>query len=290
MAGLNKEIWLAELKEQMMEDDSFLKESVDYSAFVENDKINLAEAGADPDVLINNSTFPVPTIERTDNAITLELDVLDTTNTRLKNAEKAELAYDKMQSLVMGHRRALKKHKVLRSLYNFSPSADGVHTPIIPATGPNNGSGVKRLSYEDLHRMEARVADMTDVDGEGWILALNSAHREDLRNEDAKLFKRMFDDNQFGIFKIYTIPNKNMPQVLRADGTKLPFGTAGSATSTICSILWNKDEVMRAEGTLDFFEKLRDPDYRADIIGYQQRFLARDIRNKGLGLIYSAAV
>ena len=46
--------------------------------YVNNNVINLAEAGVDPDVLINNTTYPVPIQERTDTPLTLALDYFDT--------------------------------------------------------------------------------------------------------------------------------------------------------------------------------------------------------------------
>jgi hypothetical protein len=57
LAGLNKEIWLAEIMEKFYPDWSFLSVVRDLSMFVENNTINLAEAGVDPNVLINNTTY-----------------------------------------------------------------------------------------------------------------------------------------------------------------------------------------------------------------------------------------
>ncbi|MFO0485244.1 MAG: hypothetical protein ACK51A_06235, partial [Sphingobacteriia bacterium] len=71
MAGLNKEVWLSLIKEQFYPDFTFLNEALDLSAFVQNDVINLAEAGVSPNVLKNNTTYPVPASTRADVGITL---------------------------------------------------------------------------------------------------------------------------------------------------------------------------------------------------------------------------
>ena len=123
MAGLRKEVWLNVILEQYDEEVTFLDNTTDLSAFVENDKINLAEAGIDPDVLINNTTYPVAVNERTDTPYALDLDYYDTENTLLRNAEAIELAYNKMQSITRRHAQALKNKQAERSTFNFAPTS-----------------------------------------------------------------------------------------------------------------------------------------------------------------------
>ena len=48
MADLNKEVWVEQLKENFYPDSSFLKYVRDFSTLVENDAINMASAGVDP--------------------------------------------------------------------------------------------------------------------------------------------------------------------------------------------------------------------------------------------------
>lgn len=72
MAGLNKEIWIGQLKEKFYPDTSFLKHVRDMSELVEYDKINLAEAGLDPEVLINNTAYPIEVVERSDTPLSIE--------------------------------------------------------------------------------------------------------------------------------------------------------------------------------------------------------------------------
>ena len=78
---IEKQIWIAMLMEGFYPDRTFLTRSVDMTAMVEYNKINLAEAGVAPDVLIDNTEFPVPTASRTDVALELPLHTFDTKNT-----------------------------------------------------------------------------------------------------------------------------------------------------------------------------------------------------------------
>lgn len=59
MAGLAQEIWLDQLQENFYPDSSFLKYGQDYTVFVNANALNLAKAGMNPNVLINNTTYPL---------------------------------------------------------------------------------------------------------------------------------------------------------------------------------------------------------------------------------------
>jgi len=61
LAGLLKEVWIGKLMERFYPDGSWLLESEDMTAFVENNVINLADCGIDPVVLVNNTTCDIRT-------------------------------------------------------------------------------------------------------------------------------------------------------------------------------------------------------------------------------------
>lgn len=56
LMALQKEVWLADIKENPIPDTSFMAQSEDYSMFVENNTLHLQEAGVDPDVHLNYFT------------------------------------------------------------------------------------------------------------------------------------------------------------------------------------------------------------------------------------------
>ena len=55
--GLNKQVWTTQLMGNFYPESSFLRYVKDFSTLVDNDIINMAEAGVDPDVLVNNTTL-----------------------------------------------------------------------------------------------------------------------------------------------------------------------------------------------------------------------------------------
>ena len=47
---------------------------------------------------------------------------------------------------------------------------------------------------------------------------------------------------------------------------------------------------MRADGEIYMYSRVDDPEERATIVGFDKRFIALPIRNKGVGAIVSASV
>ena len=46
--ALNKQVWLKQILEGFYPDDSFLTKAVNYSEFVDNNRLHIASAGIDP--------------------------------------------------------------------------------------------------------------------------------------------------------------------------------------------------------------------------------------------------
>ena len=67
--SVHKEIWTGEVIRKFSKDTSFLERVPDRSDLVENRVIHLTELGADPKVLVNNTTYPVTTVDSPDQDI-----------------------------------------------------------------------------------------------------------------------------------------------------------------------------------------------------------------------------
>jgi len=282
-AGLNKEIWLPEILEHFFPDNSWLKRSRDLSAFVENDKINLAEAGVMPEVLINNTTYPIPIETRDDIPISLELDYFDTKNTVLRNAEKVELSYDKRQSLIFGHKQSLQLSFAKKAIHGYAPQSDSADTPVIATTGDVE-NGFKKITLEDILNLYKRFNKIDAPDG-NRVLVLNPEHEAQLMAEDLKLFKEVMKTGDLFGFKVFRYSKTPVYDI--TTGEKKAFGAAAGANDTIASVAWVETEVMRAVGTMEMFSKDKDPEARGDILGFQMRGIALPIRNKAIAAIYS---
>ncbi len=286
MAKLTKEIWLSDIMEAFIPNRAFLSATTNMDQFVENDKINLAEAGVDPNVLINNTTYPVPFAERSDTPLEIVLDVYDTEGTVLRNAELIELAYDKRSSVVAGHKNALLNKFSKKACHAYAPASNDTFTPVKVTTGAVSG-GFKVITFQDLLDLKTAFDDLDAP--EDRMLVLNPTHFNQLAKQDLVLMKTIMqsNDNLFG-FKLFTF--SQTPKYNKSTGAKVAFGAAPApATDTIASVAWCQSEVMRALGTFDMFERLKDPEQKGDIINFQMRGIALPKRNKMIASIYSAA-
>lgn len=282
--AIEKELWLALIMEGMVPDTSFLSRSRDMSELVEYNKLNLAEAGIDPKVLVDNDTYPVPTAQRQDVPKELLLHTFDTENTVVRNIEEKESAYGKMDSVVRSHRNALIKKTSGFAAYNWCPTQDGEFTPVIKANGEVNASQQKRVSFEDFLQMEAKFRAL-DVDMSTLVAVLNAVHLADLMAEDMKLYKEVLTSGKLFSFSLFNF--SGLPLFDTTTGKKKAYGAAKGDTDTQASLVYSDTEVMRAVGDTDLFVKYKDPAERGDVIGYQQRFTAYPIRGKYIGAIYS---
>jgi len=283
---LYKQIWLADIMEAFIPKWSFLAAASNMDQFVDNDKINLAEAGVDPSVLINNTTYPVPFAERSDTPLELVLDVYDTEGTVLRNAELIELAYDKRSSVLAGHKNALLNKFSQKAIHAYAPASDATYTPVLATTGGNAG-GFKLIKFEDILDLKTRFDDLDAPEDRTLVLA--PAHFNQLAKQDLVLMKAIMQGGEklFG-FQIYTF--SKTPKYNKTTGVKVAFGAASAPTTdTMASVAFCNSEVMRAQGTFDMFERLKDPEQKGDIINFQMRGIALPKRSKMIAALYSAS-
>lgn len=282
---IEKQYWIAMLKENFIPSTSFLSRSVDMSEFVDYNKINLAEAGVDPKVLVDNTNFPIASAQRTDTPLELPLHTFDTENTIVRNIEEKESAYKKMESVVRAHKNALLRQTSSFAANSWAPSKNADLTPVRATTGAPNASGQKALSFEDILQLRSWFTGR-EVPVDSLVLVLNSIHEADLLAEDAKRYKEMIVNGQIWGIKYFT--SSVLPYYTAATGAKKAYGAAvAEATDTQASLMYCDTEVMRAMGTTEVFAKYKDPEQRGDILGYQQRFTALPIRGKYVATLYS---
>lgn len=68
------------------------------------------------------------------------------------------------------------------------------------------------------------------------------------------------------------------------------FGAIPNETDAFCSFAFQNGEVMKADGTVKMYKTVDDPKERATIVGFEKRFIALPLRNKGIGAIVSSIV
>lgn len=286
MATLKKQIWTDQLMKNFYPDASFLAFSKNFTALVEYDKLHMAEVGVDPQVFINNTTYPISVSDRIDTPIEIELDLFETENTLVRSPDLVELSYDKLDSVVYGHKQALRTSTAMKAAHAYAPNSDTPFTPVIETSGAPTEDGFSRLTIKDILLLKRRFDDC-DIPSDNRFLVLCPRHVEDLLLENTNIFKDIFDlidgkPKKFAGFSFLEFSKTAKYNAVTKQ--KIAFGAVGENV-TYSSFAFHKDEVMRADGTVKMYADKDDPKTRATIIGFDKRFIALPIRNKGIGSI-----
>lgn len=151
MADVYKEVWTGELVKSVStaESGTFLETIPDSSQYAENDVIHLVDVGVEPDVIINNTTYPIPIQSLDDDDIAIKLDKFTTKTTPISDDELYALSYDKVATVKDKHASAISKSKFAKALHSIAPAENTAETPVIKTTG-RLSMEEKRLSLQML--------------------------------------------------------------------------------------------------------------------------------------------
>ena len=287
--ALNKQVWINQIKEGFYPSSIFLNKVVDLTDSVDNNIIHFPSAGIDPKVLINNTTYPIKTVGRDDTDNQLSLDKFETENTLVRRPDDIEYSYDKLESVIRQHRFTLQTCTARKAAHAFAPNEDTADTPIVATTGAVR-NGRKRMTFEDLLTLKERFDDALIPLEERYII-LHPRHVTDLLLEDIKLFKEMTDikdgePTRFAGFGCFQFPY--MPTFGFSDGKYTKIAYEAEQTEHFASVAFYAKEVMKADGDIYMYARYDDPEERGTILGFDKRFIALPIRNRGIGAIVSA--
>ncbi len=193
--ALQKELWTGELIKHFRHDAVFLSRIASRNNYVQNNAIHLVDLGADPNVLINNTTYPINSVGRTDEDVVISLDKFDTENTIITDDELYALPYDKPGSVIEQHRAVLEERTSEKAAHSLCPQAATGDTPVVFTSGASNGetNARKRMTVSDIANAK-RFLDNLKVPLVGRELVLSSLHVWDLL-----LTEQRFKDQWYNI-------------------------------------------------------------------------------------------
>lgn len=292
-AGLVKEIWLAEVMQKFRPNPAWLTKARDLSAYVDNGNLNLAEAGVDPDVILDyDGSSPIPVMTGDDTPLSIPMRRLSTKRDRILSGTQATRIYSIMRDRVARHNKTLEEYRLRYAGTAFSPSANGANTPVLATSGTADVNGFKAMKLNDIIDFHAAIRALNITDE--LILVLNSTHLGQLRKEDVALFKgftpQQFTTEGFPLLGFTAFESNSTATYNKTTGARKAWGAAAApSTDTISSFAFVGGEVGYANGKTQFFSKEADPEYQADEFNFAQQFQAVPMRNKGIGAIYTGA-
>ncbi len=259
--------------------------------WVNNDVIKMNEVGADPNVLINNNTYPIAVAARPDDSVVISLFKYDTENTVVTDDELYALPYDKIGSVQQQHRETLEEFVREHGLHSLAPLTNTADTPIIRTSGPAVGGGGtrKRLISADLVEFKKQL-DKLKIPKSGRILVLNPDHIADLLLEDKALEIHYHNHKQGAIVKNYYgfEVYEDIYNPVYEDGTlqKIAFGATGT-TEVGASTFFLAKRTAKARGSVKryFRDASIDPENRESVIGFRMYMVVIPVTKLGQGAI-----
>lgn len=291
-AVAKKELRERELVKHLRHKGTWLDRVPSKNQWVGNDVIKLNEIGADPEVLINNNTYPIAVSQRTDTSTAISLFKYDTTNTKITDDELYGLPYDKIGSVQMQHREKLEEDTQAHALHSLAPVSNTTDTPIFTTTGGDDGNGRKRLISKDLINYKKQL-DLLKIPKKGRVLVLSPDHIADLLIEDKALELQYHNHKEGAISKNYygfeLYEDIFAPEY---DGSldKIPFGSLTSGKQA--SVLFLVGRSAKARGSVKAYQRKAedDPENRETTLGFRLYFIAIPTSLKGQGAIVSGTV
>lgn len=293
MAVAKREMIAAELIKQFRDlNDDFLARLRDRSDLVNNDVIKFNEVGADPVVLIDNSTYPINSSQRDDDNTPVSLKKLETENTIITDDELYALTYDKKSSVRESHMNALKSATIKLAAHALAPEEDDSDTPVIETTG-EAVNGRLRLTPQDLVAFKERI-DQLEIPMDGRILLLSSEHVNDLLLVD-QVFRDRYSNTQSGrvLKSIYGFDVYESLHTPRFDSSleKVAYGASFNPTDKNASVFFSTLNAFKAMGSVNMYysDAATNPEMRESVVGFRMHYLVSPLSKKGIGAIVSAA-
>lgn len=300
MAGVYVEVWTKQVVTQFQQGlkDTFLDGVLDYSQYVSGDSesqvIHSTYFGVEPDVLINNSTYPIPIQELNGEDIPISLDKFNTKATPITDDELGALSYDKMSLVKTAHGNAILKSRLKKAIHAFAPASDTVEHPVLLTTGPADATGRKRLIWADVISLRQAYAD-AEIEIDMLRLVLCQQHVNDLLIEENSDFKKLYANFQNGVVNSnlgFEIRQYNYnPWYTIATKVKLAYGaTHDTDTDSQASVCFPLNKVGKAMGITKMYysEAKNDPLHQRNLINFRNYFIALPLVSKGFAAIISA--
>lgn len=295
--ALQADIWTGEILKHFRHENQFLGRVPSQDEKVKFNAIHLIDLGVDPEVLINNTTYPIAVTGRDDADIVITLDKLETTNTEVTHDELHALPYDKQGSVVTQHREVLQQVAAEKSAHSLCPTLASGNTPLVMTTGASNGETYarKRMTINDVIKAKKTLDDLK-IPREGRELVLSNDHVQDLLLTSQVFAKQYHDivsgkvNNVYGFIISEFISN---PLFSNTTGEKKAFGAALAPTTDLStSFFYYNRRTTQAKGTVDMFyrDAKTDPENRKNVVGFKIYHLCLPKKDVGFGAIVSSVV
>lgn len=298
MATVYREIWTKEVIKGLNSalEDTFLDGIPDKSQYVTGDDeaqvIHSTYFGVQPDVLINNTTYPIDIQALDGEDVAIQLDKYQTKATPITDDELYALAYDKIAAVKGSHVDAIAENRLVKAIHALAPASHASKTPVLLTTGEATPDGTrKRLLWADIIALRQAYAD-AKIPIKNLRLVLCQDHVNDLLLADTAFtkaytnFKGGIITNQLG-FEIREYSDN--PYFTVATKAKQAFGAVPTNAERQASVCFNTKLARKATGKTKMYwsDAKTDPLNQRNLVNFRNYFIALPSVNEAIGAIVS---
>jgi Flp pilus assembly protein TadG len=241
-----------------------------------------------PDILINNTTYPIALQAYTDSEVIIKLDKFQTKVVTLTDDQVMGASYDRIDNATRKTVKKLTSEKFTKAIHAIAPTTNTANTPVIATTGSADATGRLRLVYADLVNLKNQF-DKIKTPLVGRRLVLCADHYNDLLLDRANFGDQLVNYVRgqvapviagFEIFQYEVMP-------VFTSGTKKSYGAIAIAGDKTASVAFLADNIAKKTGnTKQYFTAAKDnPTTQTNQLAYRHYFIAVPFRAEMIGAI-----
>jgi hypothetical protein len=245
-----------------------------------------------PEVLINNTAYPIAMVAYDDDSMTVKLDKYQTTVTTLSDDQIMGASYGQIDVVTKSHRDSITDSKYAKAIHSLAPQADNANeTFVIRCTGDEvEPGGRRKMIWKDLVTARRRM-DKQKCKKKGRRLVLCSDHVNDLLEDNSNKYADKLADYLSGElkgmlagFNIYE--NIDNPKYTAA-GVKKAWGAVADPTDLEGSIIFHPENVVKKTGlTKQYFASAAtSPEHQTNKYNLRHYYIAVKVMEKYAGSI-----
>lgn len=253
--------------------------------------IHIPKTSFNPNVLINNTAYPLAVQAYTDDEVIVALDKYQTEATSISDDKITGASYDVIDPATKSHRNAINTKKYQKAAHSIAPASHTTSTPVIAATGaPRIVGGPASLIYDDLVNLKDAL-DTAGVPIEDRRLVLSSAHWNDLLVDRKNFGDKLVNYNTgqpapvIAGFQLYQY---NGNPLYTSAGVKKAFGAVKAAGDRQGSFAFWKEAIAKKTGmTKQYFSEAKGaPTTQTNLLNYRHYFIAMPFDEMHIAAIY----
>ncbi|WP_066836467.1 hypothetical protein [Rufibacter ruber] len=297
MAGLLKEVWIDVIKDTIKEKADFLSYVTSHDEYVQNNVINMPQAGANAGIAVNRTTLPATATQRTDSNLLYTLDQYTTDPQFVSNLENFQSSYDKVKSVLSSQMDAMIERMGSLALNKF---ATGLPVDrVINTTGAVSGTALapgatgtrKALILQDIIRLAQKFDEDGVSSNDRYLMLPAGMYYQLLADADI----RNMSVNGFGGSTIgsgalpeilgFKILRRNVVNSYSTVSALKAFGAATATTDFLGGIAWQKDSVAKAVSGIDVYYDEKNPLFFGSVLSTEIWMGASKTRSDNKGIV-----